>query len=351
MHFVKIIFVLALSLAPSTLRAAGGVSETTGNSATNGTGTNSAGTRQTTPTVSTPQTGINQAAKQGNSSQMIGGLINGAVGAGLIAWGVQSKNNMMIMMGVMALGQAAATMAAAGQSSGTGDASVAGWGDYSLSPGSGTPVDDGGSGGAGGSGTITPSGVQNQIKDGLKALSGQGIQMNVAAKTVTMPDGTVKSFDDFKDANSMAAAGMSPAQTSAALAAADKLTKDAVAKYGGVDSPRVVAVGVETGGGDGGAGYGGGSESDSRDNFWAGAHRQPSAADKARMIAGKSILAGGEPIGVKGDDIFQMIHRHYDMKRRGNEFIVEVAAGERPVLRNKASIQRGFTPAPFQRGR
>jgi len=253
---------------------------------------------------------------------------------------------MMIMMGVMALGQAAASLAAAGQSSGTGDASAAGWGDYSLSPGAGTdPTGVGGTGVDGGSnsggGTITPAGLQNKIKDGLKTLASQGVHVDLAAKTVTMPDGTTKSLDSIKDAASMAAAGFSPSQSSAALAAADKLTKEALAKYGG-DMPRVTAVGVESGGGDGGGSYSSNSE-DGRSNYMGNMRYGLSAADKARMIAGKSIMAGGEPIGVKGDDIFQMIHRHYDLKRKGNEFIEIAEAAPAPILRNKASIQKGFT--------
>jgi hypothetical protein len=52
-----------------------------------------------------------------------------------------------------------------------------------------------------------------------------------------------------------------------------------------------------------------------------------SAAEKARLAAGKTVSVGGDPIGVKGDDIFAMIHRAYQFQQSGNNFIMDAKGG------------------------
>jgi hypothetical protein len=135
----------------------------------------------------------------------------------------------------------------------------------------------------------------------------------------------------------MMAMGMSPSDIQAAQQKLDSLTKDAIAKYG---DPRVVPVGV-----DGGGGYtadaGGAGGDNGLNAYLKSLRRGLSSADKAKMLAGKARIVGGEPIGVMGDDIFQMIHRRYDSKKKGNEFI-EVA-GVTPARKPTAAVNRpGF---------
>jgi hypothetical protein len=122
-------------------------------------------------------------------------------------------------------------------------------------------------------------------------------------------------MSNFSSPGALAGAGYSPAQIAAATAELDKLNKQAMA---GMDSPHVVAVGVDGGAG-GGASVDDGSSA--MNSYLATLKRGLSSLQKAKMVAGKSLLAKGVPIGVKGDDIFQMIHRRYDTKKQGNEFL------------------------------
>jgi hypothetical protein len=85
----------------------------------------------------------------------------------------------------------------------------------------------------------------------------------------------------------------------------------------------VAAMPVDSGGG-GGYSAGGGEGADFGDlsSFQLPSLKNPfDHADKKKIIAGKSLMVGGEPIGVKGDNIFDMVHRAYQKKRGRNQFL------------------------------
>jgi hypothetical protein len=157
----------------------------------------------------------------------------------------------------------------------------------------------------------------------LKELEKNGYKVNPTAGTVTTPKGVFPT-SAFSSADSMAAAGMDPSQVAAARKGLEALNKELAEKYGA--GPSVVAMGV------GGAG-GGGSGVESGEGGAAASGSDPMAAYLASLknklnqkrdpasVAGMQKMLGGEPIGVKMDNIFEMIHRRYQKKRKANVFI------------------------------
>ena len=82
-------------------------------------------------------------------------------------------------------------------------------------------------------------------------------------------------------------------------------------------SASVSSVGVVEGSGGGGAGDGGNYDSsESVYNPFAMNKNQ-----KNQMVAGKTVMFDGEPIGVKGRDLFDMVHVVYERKSLNNQFI------------------------------
>jgi hypothetical protein len=305
--------ITATALAQSTT----GTNEKTGNGATNPGTTNIPGS---IPNANQPS--MNQSANQGASSQYMAAGIDGAVGVGLFIYyesncpGTGAANSCWAgPMAAMALLQAVTSLATAGQSGDTGAATTGGtYGNSPYTYPSSTPYtypsgSYGNSGLSSTGGTITP-------QQALSTLNAQGVSADPAAGTVTAPDVGTQPMSNFSSPGALAGAGYSPSQIAAATAELDKLNKQAAA-----DAPHVLAVGVDTSGGGGGLGAGDDAGNNAMNSYLATLRRGLSSLQKAKMAAGKSLLAKGQPIGVKGDDIFQMIHRRYDTKKQGNEFL------------------------------
>ncbi len=126
----------------------------------------------------------------------------------------------------------------------------------------------------------------------------------------------------------MAEAGISPAS----IAAANKALADA-----GVGGASVGSMGLETGGGgySAGGGGGGGSSGSALDDYFASLNKAKKG-EKDRMVAGKSLNYGSDPIGVKMDNIFMMVHRRYQGKRKVNSYFLErMPASEKPSTNKK----------------
>jgi hypothetical protein len=269
-----------------------------------------------------PGSTINQGANTGQASQNAGAGANNAAGAALIAAGIPMLAQpptvpigvMLIAMGAMALAQGAHDSGAAGQSAATGAASV-------HNGGPGTQANQATDPDLGKSSFNTP-----EIKKAQAELAKHGYEVN--EKGVTKPDGSIIPASAFQSKEGMLAAGIDPA----VLAKLDEVNKDVASAYN-VSS-------VATGGGGGGSGAipedvgGGGSETalGSRDPF--------DLNDDARrsMMAGKTVNLDGEPIGVAGANIFDMVHTAYQKKRAGAQFL----EGEEPMLRAPASTSRKF---------
>lgn len=274
-----------------------------------------------------PNATINQGSNVGQASQQGGAGANNAAGAALIAAGVPLLAQpptvpigaMLIAMGIMALAQGSHDSGAAGQSADTGAHSV-----YN----NGNPDTQ-----AGNEATTTPGANAfdtPEIKKQNAKLAKYGYE--VGPKGVKMPDGSVLPASAFSSKSAMAAAGIDPA----VLAKLDDVNKNLASQYSVSSMP------VATGGGGGGSGGAGGSAEDvGGGESGSGSGRNPFSMDsdaKRAMMAGKTVSLDGDPIGVAGMNIFDMIHSAYQKKRTGSQFLEDEAGGE-PMLRAPASVR------------
>ncbi len=246
---------------------------------------------------------INPGAKEGKDSQKGGSGANAAIGAALMAAGAAMMASpptippgvALMAMGMLAMMQSKEDSGAANESAATGMASNVNDGKL------GTPTDPTGS----------SAFADAKIKEGQAKLAEAGYKMT--SKGLTAPDGTFTPAKAFDSPSSMAASGMSPSSIAAVQAAL------ADAQGGAMNGARVSSVGVNSGGG-GGLTEGdsnGSSASDSGNSnpFGLGADQ------KRSMVAGKTVMFDGEPIGVRGQNIFDMVHTAYQKKRDGKHFI------------------------------
>ncbi len=261
------------------------------------------------------QNTINQGANTGQASQNAGSAANAAAGAALIASGMALLPNpptaaqgaALIALGMMALAQAGHDSGAAAASGRTAAASVL--------------QNPGGQGAETQKPEMGQADFYNQMKKAEAALKANGYSFDKGG--LTGPDGKTIPKSAFNSMSSMAAAGIDPK----ALAEVNKVNAaiaDELAKY------KVSSVGVNNVAGGGmGEGEGVGVTGEEQ----SGAVVDPFAlnADKQKsLLAGKTVNLDGEPIGVAGANIFEMVHDAYQKKRSGNQFI-EVEAGAPPV--------------------
>lgn len=265
---------------------------------------------------------INPSALAGQQSQSSGAGINAAAGAALIAAGLAPKppNMALVAMGIMALMQAGHDAGAAGQSANTFDISKYDTGLGTNGGGTGSKDPTKGSGGY----------TSASIEQGKAALQEAGYV--VSEKGVTSPDGTFTPAASFGSPSSLAAAGFDPN----AIREAGNVTAALNDEVSKLNAGRVSGVAVNggggAGGGDGGAGDGGGSsEYSSEYGNGAGGPGGAGAFDRRKMMAGKTVNFDGEPIGVRGQNIFDMVHECYQKKRAGKHFIETESGGGGPV--------------------
>ncbi|MBK7845180.1 MAG: hypothetical protein IPJ71_16100 [Bdellovibrionales bacterium] len=275
--------------------------------------------------------GINEGSKQGSSSQNMGTIINLAAGGTLAAICATEGGAWACPMAAMAFLQAATQAAAAGDSNNVTDATNykpptdTGGGSGGGGGGNGDGSGGGGSGGGGdggGGGGGFESGGNPIIDNNLRELEKNGYKVNPTAGTVTTPKGVFPT-SAFSSADSMAAAGMDPSQVAAARKGLEALNKELAEKYG--EGPSVVAMGVGGAGGGGSgveSGEGGAANgSDPMAAYLASLKNKLNQKRDPASVAGMQKMLGGEPIGVKMDNIFEMIHRRYQKKRKANVFI------------------------------
>ncbi len=237
-------------------------------------------------------TSIAPAAAEGQNSQSAGSGMNAAAGAALIAAGMAMKppNMGLIAMGMMALAQAAADSAAADKSAATYASAIKETKNPDLGKGKGGYTD--------------PNTKAAQAK-----LDEAG--MKVTADGVKLPDGTFAPSSSFGSSAGMAAAGMDPASIKEAQKVLGALNDE-------MSKGRVSGVAVSEGGG------GGSPAANNGEEFHTGTPLNPwalNAAQKKQMVAGKTVMFDGDPIGVKGQDIFEMVHVAYERKRQTNHFM------------------------------
>lgn len=245
---------------------------------------------------------INSGASEGKSSQESGSAMNNMIGAAMIAAGMaqQPPNMPLIMMGMMALMQGAQDSSDAGKSADSYQASLYGTPNSTNQPPSPTPD----------SGNALSSPLAEK---GLSELQNAGYTMNPDG-SFTGPDGKKIIGNDFSTASAMQSAGFDPKSSADAAAYLAKVN----AETGG-GGAHAVSMGVDGEGGGGGGGTQSGGDSDG--SF---AYKNPwllSKADKRKLVQGKSVNLAGEPIGVRGDNLFDMVHRAYERKVKADNFI------------------------------
>ena len=260
---------------------------------------------------------IHNSANEGANAEMIGAAVNGVVGAGLMAYCATCTGSChwACAMGAMALAQAATNFLMAGASEETADASQFGGG-INTDGGYQTPTFD--------TGDLSPE--ENtaladfkrlNVPGKIKELEDKGYKVNDDG-TVTTPAGTFPA-SSFGSAGGISALGEDGDK---AMSTVDKLAKAAKDKY------RVVAMG--TGGGGGGSGFSAGDyKYESPLGSYLDALKNKGKKRKPASVAGMNKVVGGTKIGVAADDIFKMIHRKYQQKRKMNTFNEDPNAGAR----------------------
>jgi hypothetical protein len=253
------------------------------------------------------QSTINPGANTGAQSQSSGAGINAAVGAALIAACLAPCPKCMMplcAMGAMALMQSGHDSGAAGQSYDVADVTK---NDTTSNNPTGKNPD--------GSGDFDKSQL-----DLAKAKLGEA-GYTVTENGVKFPDGSMHASTDLISPAAMASAGLDPSSSKEAQSLVDSIVADASKE--GQNGARVIGMGVNggAGGGAGGMGGDGGASSDSSYGAGAGKGYGLGADDKKKLIAGKTVMFDGEPIGVRGNNIFDMIHTCYEKKRASNQFI------------------------------
>lgn len=170
-------------------------------------------------------------------------------------------------------------------------------------------------------------------KAALDRLKSGGYQ--ISEKGLTNPDGSFTPASAFNSTASMSSAGIDAGVVKEAEKILAKVNADAA-------RIRVASVPVDGAGG-GGSGRGAASEDFGSDDGGAN-HGNPFALgsdQKNQLVAGKTVNFDGEPIGVSGQNLFEMIHTCYARKRAGNNFI-ETAGSERSPASVSAAGRTGL---------
>ncbi len=291
----------------------------------------------TVGSASTATPSANESANKGKSSQNMGQGVNMVAGAGLMAFGAYKEyaggdGTPYFIMGGLALVQGAMMGGNASDSGKTADATVDCW----LPPCNGTPTNPGDpkdpnkpppGGGDGPKGGF----VNKDIKKGLEELKKAGY--TITPKGVTGPDGKFTPASTYSTPAGMASAGFSPS-TIKDIQAAIGTIQQTTSKIG-AGNVAGMALADSGGGNDSGAGGAGSGAEGGALKFPT--YKNPFAMgndDKQKMVAGKTVSFGGDPIGVRGQNIFEMVHSCYEKKRQRSNFIENEGA----VMRAPASL-------------
>lgn len=253
---------------------------------------------------------MNSNANQAKTTETLGAAGNAATGTLLVQQGTvlegkeetRTQGIIMVAMGVLSLTQAAVTIAGAFASEDVADATNA----YSA------PTDS-----FDGTSPMSLTKAKSEydklaVNQKLKSLAARGYKFNPKTGQVTTPLGPMEA-ESIASPASMAAAGLSPSQIASVGATVEEAVRQAADRY------HVSSMGTDSGGG----GY---TPSKSSSGSEIKPYFNPSSyfLDKARKpasVEGLHRLAGGELIGVKSDDIFQIVHRYYQARRKANMFI------------------------------
>ncbi|MGE0632195.1 MAG: hypothetical protein AB7O96_07285 [Pseudobdellovibrionaceae bacterium] len=278
------------------------------------------GSASLSPTI---KDGASNAAKE----QGGGSGANAAMGAGLMAAGAAMMINettrpvgmMMMMMGAQALMQA-------GNQSGTqkSNADTANKMSYNPSSSSSGGLSDPTTGvdpkdPFGNPASLTRTSSYKQAMANLKKAEALGLKIDPKAGTATLPNGKTVPLTSA----GMASSGLGSSAFQAAKREADKLSEKAFAD---MKKSLVSSMGEDGGGGGGFGSSSSSSSSEEESDAALGVNAESnSLADRgAASVAGLTKDFNGEPIGVAGDSIFDMIARRYQRKDKQDFFIQDV---------------------------
>lgn len=236
-------------------------------------------------------------------------------------------------VGVADLAQAAEDMKSSNQADNT--ANNTSYGPGGLNGGAGyNPSSDGSStggasttasglDGSGGYGASSMKAAQAYISQmSNPSASGNPFSYDPSKGTITTADGKTYSVSALSSPSGMAGAGISQDAINAAIASEKKIDADVKKKLGNL----TVATDDGTIGGGGGGSGSKGSANDPA-GFGAGG-RGPATASKNQgygrdpnQLAGMQKNYNGEPIGVAGESIFNMMSRRYQLKDSQSSFL------------------------------
>ena len=264
--------------------------------------------------------GINDGAKSGGAQSGIAQVIN--IGMGAVMMSRCPKDAMACMMALQLFMQASADGGAAGEFGNveglTGDYGfdTSGYGTDGYEGYDGTSTASAGVDG----GATGAKALQEKALKGISRLNELGYKDIPDAQAIEFPDGKKVPYSATNSAAGMASAGFSPSQIASGLKLQKKAQEAVADKY------KVTSMGLASAGGSGG-GYGNSYEEDEEQSK----RKDPLAAylaslkkknrKPASMAGMQRRLANGSTIGVKSDNIFDMIHRRYQKKRAAKEFI------------------------------
>jgi len=289
----------------------------------------------------TTQTAISPNSAESKKTLEMGTALNMAASGLLITQCVRSKPNNLSLcaMGLAAAAQALANKQGADQS-GNVNMQSSGWDipkdDPQTTPAGMEGVKEG----------TTLGGFKNdKVQQALKALKDAGYQMD--EKGLTSPDGTFTPAGSLGSSSALSAAGMS----ASSIQEAQKVLASVNQELSRMANVSPVGV-VESGGG---YSYSSSSGSDGDSMGMVGSNKPflLNAGQKQALMAGKTVMFQGEPIGVPGRNIFDMMRVAYERRSAKNLFVDSGAAlpsNQGPVVRTPASASKP-TARSLQRSR
>lgn len=308
------IFVSVAGNAQTTIRNANGQlvqvnSPQSSNGATPGVEGSSAATTATTPSI---RDSAQKTSDMNGMTSAISGVMAAVTGAGAVAAAAKPNWPQAALLTAMML-QSIAQMAASSKAAGDAAATAA-------------QVSSLGVGGLDG-GVLTPEEARlvRNLQNQLNTPAGiNGVRLDPTGQNILTPDGKKYSIGNLTRPGQSLGAGMSEAVRKAALDLAAKAEKDALARIEKIGSA-TEAMGFNEGGG-GGSGSGSSASAGAGAGYgdaWAAQQKRDSLArTPANDVAGMTKNFNGELIGVGADDIFQMIHRRYNLKAEQGAFIL-----------------------------
>ncbi len=269
--------------------------------------------------------GTHDGAQKSKTANVLGGVSNTLLGGILLVDGYQNFatgsapcptptgcNIPLQVLGLMKVGMGLVALTQAGMqaTSATGSSRTASDSQFSGFDGKDFKLDlpDGSS--------YSGTGLNSQMTATLNDLAKQGFKYDKNAGTVTAPNGQKLKLSDLGgSASSIASAtGLPQSAIEKALADVNAANKKIAAKF----DANKVKLSFSGGGGGSGSGAGTASLASSGAPNFGSLFSSPKPAQA--KIAGLQKNIGGQPVGIAQDNIFNMVQRRYEEKRKTEFF-------------------------------